>query len=253
MADAAVGADSSEHQISQVLSGLAPGTTYHYRLVASNCAGCQAGTAYGPDEVLLTAAPIAVLTKPAAPVPTPALGRAGVAAVLSGTVLVTVPGSASPVVLSASAAVPVGSLIDASRGTLRLTTAIDRRGHTQSALLWGGAFVLHQGAARGGMTTLTLAGALSCPVSGHRARDLRVASATKRKPPRRSLWAHDNHGNYTTRGYNSVATVRGTIWETVDTCSGTLTRVKKGTVVVRDLRAHRSVVVRAGHSYLAKR
>jgi hypothetical protein len=46
--------------------------------------------------------------------------------------------------------------------------------------------------------------------------------------------------------------VRGTRWLTLDRCDGTLTRVTNGAVVVRDYRRHRNVVVRAGHSYLAK-
>jgi hypothetical protein len=46
--------------------------------------------------------------------------------------------------------------------------------------------------------------------------------------------------------------VRGTRWLTEDRCDGTLTRVTNGAVVVRDFKRHRSVVVRAGHSYLAR-
>jgi hypothetical protein len=46
--------------------------------------------------------------------------------------------------------------------------------------------------------------------------------------------------------------VRGTVWATVDRCDGTLTRVKEGKVLVRDLRRKRSVLVGAGRSYLAR-
>jgi hypothetical protein len=46
--------------------------------------------------------------------------------------------------------------------------------------------------------------------------------------------------------------VRGTRWVTVDRCDGTLTRVTEGAVSVRDKVRHRTVLVRAGHSYLAK-
>jgi hypothetical protein len=38
----------------------------------------------------------------------------------------------------------------------------------------------------------------------------------------------------------------------VDRCDGTLTRVTEGAVAVRDKVRHRTVLVRAGHSYLAK-
>ena len=46
--------------------------------------------------------------------------------------------------------------------------------------------------------------------------------------------------------------MRGTIWTTTDRCDGTLTQVKRGTVVVRDFRRRRNVIVRAGKSYLAR-
>jgi hypothetical protein len=46
--------------------------------------------------------------------------------------------------------------------------------------------------------------------------------------------------------------VRGTRWLTEDRCDGTLTRVTNGAVVVRDYKRRRNVLVRAGHSYLAK-
>jgi ferric-dicitrate binding protein FerR (iron transport regulator) len=68
----------------------------------------------------------------------------------------------------------------------------------------------------------------------------------------RSLWARDNHGRFRTHGANSVATARGTAWLTQDRCDGTRTRVTRGAVAVRDLARHRTVVVRAGHAYLAR-
>jgi hypothetical protein len=46
--------------------------------------------------------------------------------------------------------------------------------------------------------------------------------------------------------------VRGTRWETIDRCDGTLTKVTRGRVAVRDFRRKKTVIVRAGKSYLAK-
>jgi hypothetical protein len=46
--------------------------------------------------------------------------------------------------------------------------------------------------------------------------------------------------------------VRGTEWETVDSCAGTLTHVKRGLVSVRDLHTRQTVLVPAGHSFLAR-
>jgi hypothetical protein len=58
-------------------------------------------------------------------------------------------------------------------------------------------------------------------------------------------------GRFGTRGRYSAATVRGTVWDTVDRCDGTLTVVRRGTVLVTDFVRHVTVAVRAGQSYLA--
>jgi hypothetical protein len=59
-------------------------------------------------------------------------------------------------------------------------------------------------------------------------------------------------GRFRTRGRYSAATVLGTAWDTADRCDGTLTRVRRGTVVVNDFARHKTVAVHAGHSYLAR-
>ena len=59
-------------------------------------------------------------------------------------------------------------------------------------------------------------------------------------------------GRFRTRGLHSTAAVRGTDWTIVERCDGTLTTVKRGTVVVRDLRRHKTIVLQAGESYLAR-
>jgi hypothetical protein len=46
--------------------------------------------------------------------------------------------------------------------------------------------------------------------------------------------------------------VRGTRWLTEDRCDGTLTRVKRGKVAVRDIAKRKTVVVRAGRKYIAR-
>ena len=59
-------------------------------------------------------------------------------------------------------------------------------------------------------------------------------------------------GRFRTSGRYSAATVRGTDWVTTDRCDGTLTRVTRGTVIVRDFRRSRNITVRTGKSYLAR-
>ena len=49
---AAVGSDSTVHSVSQAISGLSPGTTYHYRIVATN----DNGTTDGADMTFTTTA-----------------------------------------------------------------------------------------------------------------------------------------------------------------------------------------------------
>ena len=79
-----------------------------------------------------------------------------------------------------------------------------------------------------------------------------MAAVTQHRQKPRALWSSDNHGRYRTQGRNSVATARGTRWATTETCAGTRTTVTQGSVVVRDRRTGRQVVVRAGHSHLAR-
>jgi hypothetical protein len=50
------GSDTADHAISAPLSGLAPATTYHYRIVATTDCGCRHDTSYGADASFTTAA-----------------------------------------------------------------------------------------------------------------------------------------------------------------------------------------------------
>ena len=59
-------------------------------------------------------------------------------------------------------------------------------------------------------------------------------------------------GKFQTKGRYAAATIRGTTWDTIDRCDGTLIKVTKGSVLVNDLKKHKKIVVKKGHSYLAK-
>ena len=148
---------------------------------------------------------------------------------------------------------PVGSVVDARGGRVRLVSAIGAGGAVQSGLFWGSKFKTGQRRKGNGMTTLTLRGGnLAACRRRPRARSAVAAASKKRKKHRRRLWARDRNGRFRTHGNDSVATARGTAWLTEDRCDGTFTRVTEGAVSVRDLRRHRSVLVEAGHSYLAR-
>jgi hypothetical protein len=182
------------------------------------------------------------------PPPPPVLGQSVNADVRSGTVTVKVPGAAGYVALTDLTSLPVGSILDTREGAITLNTALPG-GKTQSAIFHGGLFEVRQPQGAAGLTELVLRGALTgCSSAGARPA---AVSNKKRKPPRR-LWGSDSKGKFRTRGGNSVATVRGTSWYVEDRCDGTLTRVSKGSVSVYDRGRHRTVVVRAGHSYLAR-
>jgi hypothetical protein len=247
--------------ITRGFAGLAQGTTYHVRLVASN----EHGVAYGDDVTFTTASvPASPNATPGdangrsnddssdddsaalPPAAAPAIGRSVGIDANAGTVLVRLPGSSRAIALKDAASVPVGAILDTRRGSVDLTTELPD-GTTQTGTFHGGVFEVRQPKGTGGMTELVLRGPLpTCPAGGAR------AAATVAKRPPRGLWGKDDHGRFRTRASNSVATVRGTEWYVADRCDGTFTRVKRGAVSVRDLKANRTVLVRAGQSYLAK-
>jgi DNA-binding beta-propeller fold protein YncE/phosphodiesterase/alkaline phosphatase D-like protein len=68
------GSGMGSHMVSEVLTGLQPGTTYHYRLAANN----SGGTAYGEDETFTTSAEL-VAPIATAQTTTPVKGPAAVA------------------------------------------------------------------------------------------------------------------------------------------------------------------------------
>ncbi len=62
----------------------------------------------------------------------------------------------------------------------------------------------------------------------------------------------NSHGHFVGRGQYSAATVRGTTWSVQNRCDGTLTRVVRGTLSVRDFRLRKTVTLFTGQSYLAR-
>jgi hypothetical protein len=239
--------------VSAPIAGLVPATTYHVRLIAFS----HRGFARGQDVPFTTAAP--ALVPPATP-SSPATAGSGTAAappvlgqsvnvdVRSGKVTVKVPGAAGYVALTDLTSLPVGSILDTRDGSVTLRSALPG-GKTQSAIFHGGLFEVRQPQGAGGLTEVVLRGALTdCSTGGARSA---AASKKRRKPPRR-LWGSDSRGKFRTRGGSSVATVRGTAWYVEDRCDGTLTRVSKGSVSVYDRGRKRTVIVRAGRSYLAR-
>lgn len=174
--------------------------------------------------------------------------------------------------LSEARQVPIGSLLDTRQGTVQISSARDAAGQLQSGDFLGGVFQVLQSRRRSarGLTELRLKGAsfASCkkPARGKRRsgerrggrrrggrRRARRSSAPIAVASRRIRRVRSNtNGRFRTRGRDSSATVRGTEWTTTDRCDGTLTKVTRGTVAVRDFRRKKTIVVKAGKSYLAK-
>ena len=171
----------------------------------------------------------------------------------SGSPRVRLPGSDTYLPLTAGAAIPVGATIDATRGTVSLSSVRDASGKTQTGQFWGGVFQVNQTRGKAPMTELVLQGGdfTRCP-KAKRAGKAGAAARSRHAAKMRRLWGRDKKGRFRTKGRNAHATVRGTIWLVEDRCDGTLTKVKEGAVMVRDLRKRKNVLVRAGKSYLAR-
>ncbi len=228
------------------LSGLAPGTTYYYRVFAANAGGSAQGAAH-----TFTTAPAPPVNPPPPSLPPPVLARTGNIAPASGHVLVQLPGTHRFTTLTAAEQVPFGTLINATHGTVTVTTAAPHGG-TQTGQFFDGEFVLTQG--RNGLVVATLAGGnfAVCPTARERAHRARASS--KRASGShvvRKLWT-DAHGSFSTKGNYAAGAVQGTEWLTEDLCDGTLIRVTRDRVAVTNLVNHHHLTVKAGHHYLAK-
>ena len=254
-----VGSDFSTHAVSASLTGLVPNALYHIRLVATN----SAGTTLGQDVTFSTqAAP--------APAP-PTLGRSFNIQPVTGTVLVLINGKFVP--LTQVSQIPNNTEINALHGTINLITAAAGSGGardaaakgknhkgktpTQSGSFGGAVFRLNQTTAgkNKGLTTLTLVenafnGAPSYSLcSKHKAADATVAKASAKTL---QLLHASAHGKFTTKGRYGAATVLGTKWTTADRCDGTLIHDITDSVMVTDFVRHKTIVLHAGQSYLAK-
>jgi streptogramin lyase len=282
-------ASGSAQSVSAALGGLSPSTLYHYQLVATNGAGTAygsdqtfttsaasgsgssgSGSSNSPSSGSSGASPLTSSVGPqslrghdtiAAAATVPAvLGQTVVATTARGQVTVQRPAAPAFVPLTGATTLPVGSVIDTHQGAVTIVTALPGR-RRQSATFWGGTFSIRQ--AKSGMTDIFLTGGdfSACGRTPHTkstraaiARSHRSRSATRGRSRKviRQLWAKDHHGLFTTHGLDSTSTVRGTYWLTQDRCDGTLTRVRQGTVAVKNLKTGRHTLVRAGHQQLAR-
>jgi sugar lactone lactonase YvrE len=181
--------------------------------------------------------------------PPPQTGTSANVQPVDGVVRVKSPGSNQFVTLTAGQQIPIGSIVDVTKGTIDLTTTADDTS-TQTARFFEGVFKLNQPKTKNPVTELQLFGSnfkKACKPTSRRA----SASATKKKRVVRHLWG-SGKGKFRTKGRYGSASIRGTTWLTQDRCDGTLVRVTEGSVTVRDIPKKKNVIVAAPKSYLAK-
>jgi streptogramin lyase len=232
------GAGWDPTQVTVRLDGLRPGKTVRYRVVATN----DSGSDYSDTGELTTEALEPELAEVIVAKPT-------------GRVRYKRPGGRWRRLAATGAELPVGTAIDTRRGRIALTTAA-RNGRKQTGTFRGGMMQVRQPRRARGRVDIHLRGGdfSRCAQPARRAGRSGIganASYVRRDRVRR-LWGRDRGGRFRTFGRHSQATVRGTRWLTVDTCSGTLTVVRRGAVMVRDFARHRNMPVRAGHRYFAR-
>lgn len=260
-----------DQRVGARLKDLDPATTYHARLTWV----IDGDTEHGDDMTITTAAEddadepvdyapsdddpsqdrLGITVDAGGPTLLPArLGESAATTVTAGQVLVRLPGRTVHQALPRSARIPFGSVVDTRAGTVGITTALPG-GTKQTASFHGGVFTLRQSPGLNGLTDIVLRTPSRARCAAGTARGGARAAALSGLPPRElsRLWGADRGGRYRTHGANSVATVRGTKWLTVERCDGTLTKVSAGSVSVFDRRAGRRTTVRAGGAYLARR
>ena len=185
----------------------------------------------------------AVTDQGPAPLPPPVAGKTVNAKVKAGTVRFRLPGQTAFVALTAPQQLPIGTTFDTTAGRVTLTSAADTKGATQHAWFYEGTFTI-------GQTT----GPSRSRRSPSPARCRTVRRGRGRPRPRASsaICGATARARFRTGGRFSSATVRGTRWVVSDRCDGTLTRVVRGSVTVRDRVHDKTVILHAGQQYLAR-
>ncbi len=198
----------------------------------------------------------------AANLPPPRFAQSVDIGLISGVVIVRPPTGPAFRLGTEDRNIPVGSGLDTTHGAVDLRAAYAPTGgapgtgtsSVQDGHFSGGLFAVLQRRSQAGLAVLDLETTLNTSQAcAPQSATADVTAQVARASPRvLSLLRASVHGSFRTRGRYGAATARGTQWEMVDRCDGTLTKVVRGVVVVNDFRLHKNFAVSAGQSYLAK-
>ena len=179
------------------------------------------------------------------PAPTPVQGETVSASVVSGKVLVDVPGDGKGFVpLDEGTPIPVGTKVDTRQGRVAITSATSDGG-TQTADFFDARFQIRQRTGKD-LTTMKILERPQCG-GGRGSRD--ELASRKRRP---GLWGSGN-GHFASQGSHGSASVRGTEWLLFEACGGiTGTTVKQGKVRFRNFYTRRTTIVNAGETAIAR-
>jgi hypothetical protein len=208
--------------------------------------------------VLMTVVAVSSCSGATAP-PPPKFARSVDIGLVSGAVIVKPVAGRSFRLGGRDRNISVGSELDTTLGEVDLRSARPGNGlaaahatTVQDGQFGGARFMILQRKSEGGLTELDLV-ATRQPVAlcttGNQAN---AAGRHLSSRVLQTLRGRDSGGSFRTRGRFSAATVRGTVWDTIDRCDGTVIVVHRGTVEVYDYASGETITVRAGHSYLAK-
>jgi hypothetical protein len=164
-------------------------------------------------------------------------------------VLIRIPGTRDFIELRSAETVPIGTVIDARAGTVRLTSATAPPTKLQTGNFFLGRFQVLQQRSLKGLTDLVIQDKLKrsvCTAQGQNAQTAKLSARIL------GLLRGKAKGHFRTRGQLAAATVRGTEWGVRNRCDGTLVVVTRGVVAVRDFTLNKTVIVKTGQTYLAK-
>lgn len=187
---------------------------------------------------------------PTHPEEEPVYAQREIATPISGTATIRLQGTKRFVPLTSVESIRNGSEIDAIHGRVRITVATRVPGQTRTAEIYEGRVIVYQD--KSGLTHFKLSLPLEGCASASRATSTSAHLARHRQGrTRRQIWTSTPDTGFETDGKYIEGGSGEPIWLTVDECARSYVKVTQGSVYVHDLVRRRSLVLRAGHTYIA--